>query len=379
MSKIIKFNLDIDNNSIRTTEDLRNNFVIEDVLELHNNGMLKKWLNVRGFHEYLKKVEEICETSDIEVINQLVNIFQVELPSRKLEELTEILRYKKQKQALLEQYENVGFNANRIINDYHKGYKTVINHIVENKNNMSQIKASVKAVAEDYINLFLLNSNNIYNKLVESAPMAIYAFLMNSRLRDSFLCDKHIIAHICAYFTVDGAFVLEQYKSNNLREVNIKKHEEDTNNRWKLITKEKVLILNANYDRGYLKVKDRNGTQYTGVDVIGKILDGLSFSSYYSDEFVEYIEYENINMKLKSALGDELKVFCGVTDSYWKDLEPSSKKCMILSIEPGSFVRNQGKREIEYKSEDINGKFLILDGIDYKSNNSLSELLYVEV
>ncbi|MEA1969771.1 MAG: hypothetical protein U9N77_16330, partial [Thermodesulfobacteriota bacterium] len=71
--------------------------------------------------------------------------------------------------------------------------------------------------------------------------------------------------------------------------------------------------------------------------------------------------------------------FSGKTDSYWKDLEPQGKKYLIIRMEPGNFVRNAGKAKEELSADDVNGKFPILDGIDYKSNNADHVLYYMEV
>ena len=55
MAKTIKFNLICDNTPVRTIEDLQNNFSIEDVLDYYRNGLLCRWLKVRGYEEELKK------------------------------------------------------------------------------------------------------------------------------------------------------------------------------------------------------------------------------------------------------------------------------------------------------------------------------------
>ena len=49
MAKTIKFNLICDGHSVRTLDDLREHFSIEDVLDHHKNGMLARWLEVRGY------------------------------------------------------------------------------------------------------------------------------------------------------------------------------------------------------------------------------------------------------------------------------------------------------------------------------------------
>ena len=59
MAKTIKFNLICDEKPVRTVEDLQNNFSIEDVLAYYRNGLLTRWLKVRGYTEELEKVNAI--------------------------------------------------------------------------------------------------------------------------------------------------------------------------------------------------------------------------------------------------------------------------------------------------------------------------------
>lgn len=107
-------------------------------------------------------------------------------------------------------------------------------------------------------------------------------------------------------------------------------------------------------------------------------------------EFAEFMEedkriiYEEICSLIKQsdfsdALGDNLLVFSGMTDSYWKDLEPKGKRYMIISMENGDFVRSAGHSGGDLSSGDILNQFVIVDGIDYKSNSNYRELRYMEV
>lgn len=80
-----------------------------------------------------------------------------------------------------------------------------------------------------------------------------------------------------------------------------------------------------------------------------------------------------------TEIGDNLKAFSGVTDGYWKDLEPKGKKYMIIHMGDGDFVRSAGMSGGDLSSADIEDKFVIIDGIDYKSNSSSRQLLYMEV
>ena len=96
------------------------------------------------------------------------------------------------------------------------------------------------------------------------------------------------------------------------------------------------------------------------------------------------IMFQNICQMIKTSgfkeqLGENIISFAGITDGYWKDLEPKGKKYMIISMESSDYVRSAGEAGGDLSSTDINGKFVIVDGIDYKSNSATHQLLYMEV
>ena len=71
--------------------------------------------------------------------------------------------------------------------------------------------------------------------------------------------------------------------------------------------------------------------------------------------------------------------FKGTTDAYWKDLETSDVKVMILSIPANTFIRSANDLKQELSAEDVNGNFLILDGLAYKSNIGTESIIYMKV
>lgn len=292
MAKTIKFNLILDGNPVRTIEDLRENFSIEDILEVYNNNLLHRWLQVRGYLEILEKVNSIKNENNIEQIKELIKIFNVEIDDAKVEEGIEILNYTIERQLLLERYEELNYKRKEVIDNYHKGYNSIVNDILENKDDMPKIKANIEEIEKNYIEIFKLNYRDLYNTLVSNAPLAVFAILMNEKMREYYISSE-----------------------------------------------------NSNTELIYKKIK-------------------------------EFVQNKDI---LKEKLGGELKIFKGNTEAYWKDIEPYNKKFMIISMESGNYVRNAGVFGEEISSLDVNNKFLILDGIDYKSNNSYHELLYMEV
>lgn len=93
------------------------------------------------------------------------------------------------------------------------------------------------------------------------------------------------------------------------------------------------------------------------------------------EEIITMLEQKEI----METLGDNLKSFSGVTDGYWKDLKPKGQKYMLLRIGVGDFARSAGVIGGDLGSAQINGKFPVVDGIDYKSNSSMRTMLYMEV
>ena len=60
-------------------------------------------------------------------------------------------------------------------------------------------------------------------------------------------------------------------------------------------------------------------------------------------------------------------------------LEPKGKKYMIISMGNGDYVRSAGLMGGDLNSNDISNRFVIVDGIDYKSSSASRELVYMEV
>lgn len=84
-------------------------------------------------------------------------------------------------------------------------------------------------------------------------------------------------------------------------------------------------------------------------------------------------------IKEQDIIDSHLKTFKGDTKQYWNVIESKGNQFMIVSMIEGNFVRNAGNDEEKLSAKDVNGKFPILDGIDYMSNYSHHEIGYLEV
>lgn len=292
MAKTIKFNLICDEKPIRTIEDLQNNFSIEDVLTYYNNKLLHRWLSVRGYDAELKAVSAITTDDSIEIIKELIHIFNVETDEKKVEESIYMFQYQEERRQTYEIYKIENYNVVNIIEDYEHDYLQLVRGILMNPNDVSLIKANIAEMVSNYDWVFELNHRELFWNLMKRSPLGVMCLLMNEESRK--------------YYLPGG-------------------DNEDKKRMFQAIC-----------------------------------------------NLIEQSDFEKL-------LRGNLITFSGMTDGYWKDLEPKGKKFMIVSMEIGDFVRSAGKSGGDLTSSDIKNAFVILDGIDYKSNYSSHKLRYMEV
>lgn len=292
MAKTIKFNLICDEKPIRTIEDLQNNFSIEDVLTYYNNKLLHRWLSVRGYDAELKAVSAITTDDSIEIIKELIHIFNVETDEKKVEESIYMFQYQEERRQTYEIYKIENYNVVNIIEDYEHDYLQLVRGILMNPNDVSLIKANIAEMVSNYDWVFELNQRELFWNLMKRSPLGVMCLLMNEESRK--------------YYLPGG-------------------DNEDKKRMFQAIC-----------------------------------------------NLIEQSDFEKL-------LRGNLITFSGMTDGYWKDLEPKGKKFMIVSMEIGDFVRSAGKSGGDLTGSDIKNAFVILDGIDYKSNYSSHKLRYMEV
>lgn len=305
MAKTIKFNLICDDKPIRTIEDLQNNFSVEDILGYYNNKLLHRWLEVRGYSSELEKVAAISSKDSIEIVKELIRIFDISSDINKIEEKIYMFKYLKERKELFKKYNKDNFKMQSIIDDYKSSYKHLVQGILDHPNDIAIIKANISEITTNFKWILELDYRNLFYVLKDKSFLALMCLLMNKESR------KY-------YIPIE------------------------------IETKESGIVLDIDLDSDKSKM----------FKIICTIICSIEF---------------------KTQLGKNLHVFAGETDGYWKDLEEKGKKYMIISMGYGDFVREAGLSGGDLSSNDVKNKFVIIDGIDYKSNSSTRELLYMEV
>lgn len=197
MAKTIKFNLILDEYPVRNLEGVQEHFSIEDMLKYFKNGLLHRWLDVRGYKEQYDAVKKIKENESVkEIIKKLIRIFNVEQEDADIEKNIRILEYLEEEKALNAIYRENAFKKRTIIDDYHSRYKALILHMVENKDNMALIKADVLEMEKEYLGLFYLQYEDLYFEISKDVPKAVFAMLTRDVYREKWLNNERIIKSI---------------------------------------------------------------------------------------------------------------------------------------------------------------------------------------
>lgn len=185
MAKTIKFNLILDNYPVRNLEGIQEHFSIEDMLNYFSNGLLLRWLDVRGYRDEFAAVNAIDSEKDVRaVIAELIRIFEVEAQAEDIEKGISILEYLEESKRLNAIYKENAFSKKQILDDYHRGYEILIRHMEEFSDNMAVLKADVIQLEREYLALFVIDYGALYLRLEKSAPKAIFAILTRDVFRD---------------------------------------------------------------------------------------------------------------------------------------------------------------------------------------------------
>ena len=195
---------------------------------------------------------------------------------------------------------------------------------------------------------------------------------------------KNVIASYEAGYRLLVEEILENPKDAALIKANIS--ELATNYAWVFELNHREVFNRLWWSESYLAVmcllmNENTRPYYLPIRTVHE--DGsVSLDTEKNDD--KRVMFNRVCQKIKDAkfieiLKDHIITFAGETDGYWKDLEPKGKKYMIIHMGQGDYVRAAGHSGGDLSAAAIKEQFVILDGIDYKSNSNSRMLIYMEV
>ena len=190
MAKTIKFNLMCDGYPCRNIEDVQEHFCIEDMLEYYESGLLKRWLEVRGFKDELAEVEAIKATEVLQITEELIRIFEILTDEDKVKEAVSLINYQKKRQAANQANEERGYQSATVITNYVSGYDSIIKEMMKKSTPSKVVQQHINTLATDYQPLFEKNIYTFFTTSLQDRPLVCLNLLYNEHSR-KFLVPKY--------------------------------------------------------------------------------------------------------------------------------------------------------------------------------------------
>ena len=344
MAKTIKFNLMMDGAPVRTLEELRDHFNIEDLLEHYHNGLLQRWLTVRGLQEHSEKIQAISAKNDADIARQLITIFEMHGNQEQAQEIIRAIELKKEHHRLLDDLSEKHFKREEVVNAYHQEYEKFLKSlkpdcIIMTKNAVDNLSSQI-------------NGNFSQLKQVINKQYANIFFLLQDV--------KDILGDY--YVNNYKSYILQYAKKQQKHFAEIKATINHLLTHYRELLRVDIVRL---YDEFF---------EIEPLILMAILMDDDGRPLLFNNPLITQKLPQLIEANFLNSF--PVKKFNKQTDGYWKDIEPSGSRWMILRIESGCFVRNLGKQTEEFSHDNVNGKFPILNGIDYKSNYNY-ELVYL--
>lgn len=291
MAKTIKFNLILDNFPVRTIEGLQEHFSMEDMLRYFENGLLWRWLDVRGYDKQKEMISTIDKNADKKtIVKELIRVFEVvDLNDSDIEKAIGILSYLEEEKELNAIYKENAFAKSQVIDDYHSGYMALVMHMEENKDNMAVLKSDTIQMEREYYGLFELNHYELYFRLLESAPKAVFALLTRDAFRKYWIGEE---ANGKIYSSVKED-LLAASKVEEILGEDLKIVQRNTQAMWDPIERPEVKVMVISIAAGtFIKNAGNFSEKLGNTDVNEKLIrfDGLEYQCNNASYKLKYME-----------------------------------------------------------------------------------------
>jgi len=355
MAKTIRFNLQFGNyeQPIRNIDELRENFNVDLIVEAFQNGLLQRWLEAQNEKDLLVKINEIPSEgieNNFANIESLCKILIPELSHKDIESAAYPFEFRKREEKRLIGYVEAKLKKDIIIEDYYKGYACLLAQMVENAENYQFIKTATEELTDTYKFLFTLSVVDLYHYMIFDYPLIIFSLLGNQYARELF----------------KARFGFEKIYSDV---TDADKQKNSFVNRWKNNIAQPHLVK-CNTEEEKRKIEDSE-VFYLGRSIQDehKVSDLKPPFEYIPLKYLRYPEYVS---------------FTNVTtNDYWSDnLISKGKKCLVITLDestPPNFINSKPKDDGMLTANDVKNKFLIWDGLFYKSKKKETNLIYMEL
>jgi hypothetical protein len=196
MAVRLRINLRINGESIRTLDDLRDHFNIDEVLDFLRDGRLVRWLEDKDT-DLTERVKAI-NGDDLHCAKSLCDIFDVTYDESDLRLM--VLQYTDKKEQNTHRETIDGKSEQDIIKGYFTRFNNIIEKILDHNQDYDYLKVQIDHLFTEYPELtrysglsrhykpseWFDKSNNALELLLEDAPLALLAAVSSRKLKTRF-------------------------------------------------------------------------------------------------------------------------------------------------------------------------------------------------
>ena len=144
---------------ISSLEDLKTNFIFDDVLTYYQTGQLVEWLDAFEYQQLAKQVKAIQSKDTLEILKALVAIFEIDIKGDSPE-------------AVLAYWNNQRYQAK---------FELLLRLIYLNNEDVSQVKEMVNQLITNFADLYEQRKLEIFERFVRHAHNAAFAIIDNPK------------------------------------------------------------------------------------------------------------------------------------------------------------------------------------------------------
>lgn len=164
MKNRIKFSLLLDGVPVRSIEQLRENFNVNDIWEYYNDKTLHKWLDVRDCSDLLNELNNISEAEPDKVMVELCGVFGIDVEEDAIKAAIKMMSLKLHIDAT--KYSSY----NPMTAD---SYEKVISDIIESSTNREALRQLVPFLTNSFRDFVKYDYGRLADLLWENAPVAL--------------------------------------------------------------------------------------------------------------------------------------------------------------------------------------------------------------
>ena len=185
----------VDGQQVRTLEELRKNFNLEDVLKHFYSGKLQKWLSSHDYKHELDQVKDIASSKKLDVSSKLLDIFKIEYDKKELKHFIEELN---QCETLAQQAavgdsseqrntKRTASLSKKATSSTYDKYKRLVDEICMHDHKIDLIKQKIDIIVRKYYKHYLNERLGLITRFTKEAPYAFLAIIDNPKAFNPFL------------------------------------------------------------------------------------------------------------------------------------------------------------------------------------------------